>query len=445
MSTPTQPQVNPPHGWLQGLAPWLGRSGAQIRRNPITTALCLLIVLGGVGVVGYYFGYRYVVARDHYASAQQALELDNFDTAIQELNACLELRHDHAAAHFLLARTLRRAEKLTEIDKHLAEAERLKWPVDDIALEMLLIGAQMQGPKDEELRFLASRLQARSPDEPVILEALTLGYFRHNRLPEAYNWLTHWATHYPQDWRPYLRRGTYFFVTGALTRAREDYETVLRLRPDHPVVRRWLGLTHLKSNYKLDEAITYLTAYVAEHPEDAEALDSLARCQRLEGKGEAAQATLDRLFRRQREFAGAYLTRAQLEADANRPEAALQALQQFQIRSATNIEDARGALVLAGRLYRQLNRAAEAREVEDRLERFKKELETVTTGIERFRKGERSVEVARQIGAAYLWMGLEAEGKRWLQSVLQQNPNDEATRRILSEHAARTTGPSPSP
>ena len=85
-------------------------------------------------------------------------------------------------------------------------------------------------------------------------------------------------------------------------------------------------------------------------------------------------------------------------------------------------------------LYRRLDKHEEARAAEDWLERFKKQDEMLNADLEKIRRGDRNPELGRQIGAAYLWMGLEDEGLRWLQSVLQDNPNDAATKRILEEY-----------
>jgi tetratricopeptide (TPR) repeat protein len=440
MSAPTRNKTDPPRGWLAGLGPWWERSRAQMRRQPVMTCVLLLVVVAILSLpIGYLVltVYHASVARDHLAATEKALELDDFETAIQELKQSLEADPQQAEAHFLLARTLRRADRYTEIDEHLFEAERLGWPRGQIELEDLLRAVQSRGPDPEEATRINEMIRARFPDEPYVLETMILSCARLSRITELRYFLTHWVTHYPDDWRARLKRGLYFYEEGNVNAARLEFETVLRLRPDHPNIKRFLGLAQLKGNHDLPQAAQYLDAHIKQHPNDVEAMDALARCQRLMGQPEACRDTLDRLFRRQRNYPGAYLTQAQVEADLNHPEFALEALQQFRQRPATSVEDAGTALKLAADLYRRLNRKGEAQAAAERSERFNKELQALTEALEEVRKGKRDPQLGRRIGEIYLGMGLEGEGRRWLQSVLHENPNDEATKRILEQYEGR--------
>lgn len=75
--------------------------------------------------------------------ARQANADREFPEAIAHLTHCLEAWPFNAEAHFLMARTCRRAGHLNLWKKHLDRAEALNWPALQIDLERKLRRAQV--------------------------------------------------------------------------------------------------------------------------------------------------------------------------------------------------------------------------------------------------------------------------------------------------------------
>src|SRR5205823_186963 len=81
-------------------------------------------------------------AESHWQQANEAIVAREFPQAIAHLERCLESWPLNAEAHFLMARTCRRANQLSDWQQHLARAAVLNWPKDQIDLEMQLQRAQ---------------------------------------------------------------------------------------------------------------------------------------------------------------------------------------------------------------------------------------------------------------------------------------------------------------
>src|SRR6266581_4566124 len=81
-------------------------------------------------------------AQAHWHAAQVAIDHREFSEATNHLTRCLESWPYNAEAHFLMARTSRRAGDLVNWRIHLDRAEVLRWPKKQIALERQLRRAQ---------------------------------------------------------------------------------------------------------------------------------------------------------------------------------------------------------------------------------------------------------------------------------------------------------------
>ena len=86
-----------------------------------------------VALVGGYFLVPYLRAGQHLAAAERALDARDFATAKDRLEKYLAIRPDDPAAHLLLARTARRAQKDDEAATLLTDARR-RFP-DDASLK----------------------------------------------------------------------------------------------------------------------------------------------------------------------------------------------------------------------------------------------------------------------------------------------------------------------
>src|SRR5713101_364 len=103
------------------------------------------IALAGAGTYWFdpwHWRGRQVDATSQWQAAHQAIRQRDINRAHKLLASCLEAWPLNAEAHFLAARTCRRAQDFTGWQSHLMAADRLQWPHRDIELELQLYQAQ---------------------------------------------------------------------------------------------------------------------------------------------------------------------------------------------------------------------------------------------------------------------------------------------------------------
>jgi tetratricopeptide (TPR) repeat protein len=99
----------------------------------------------------------------HWQHAEQALAARDFAAASAQLRCYLEIHPTKAAAHFLQARTLRRAGRFAEAESALDQARRLDWVPEQLELEETLARVQRHGAHGEDLHRLVGFVDARHP------------------------------------------------------------------------------------------------------------------------------------------------------------------------------------------------------------------------------------------------------------------------------------------
>ena len=142
-----------------------------MKRKAIIGGL-LLVALA----VGGYFGGRYLLFQHHFRAAREALDDQDCDAARPHLDACLRLRPDDAAVHFLAVRGLRRAGLYDEAADQLRDYDRLAGETPEEVLEWAMLQAS-RGDLPESEPYLQERLDEKAPESNLILEALAQGVF----------------------------------------------------------------------------------------------------------------------------------------------------------------------------------------------------------------------------------------------------------------------------
>src|SRR5262249_13103578 len=145
-------------------------------------------------------------AQSHWQQAQEEIADREFTQAVSHLAQCLESWPYNAEAHFLMARTCRRSGDLNQWKVHLAWAEALRWPKDQIKLERQLRRAQV-GDIWEVEDTLFNLLNTQPPEEVIILESLVNGFIENDRLLDVVALTTTWINRFPKDWLPLVYRG----------------------------------------------------------------------------------------------------------------------------------------------------------------------------------------------------------------------------------------------
>src|SRR5204863_6301992 len=113
---------------------------------------------------------------------------------------------------------------------------------------------------EQTLRHL---LETGHPEKRQILEALIRGYIARQRAPEAETLASVWIGEWPSDWQPWFLRGiarsqlSQQLLSTPFDLAKQDFQRVLDLKPDHDLARFLLG-NALVMTGQFQEALPHL-------------------------------------------------------------------------------------------------------------------------------------------------------------------------------------------
>jgi tetratricopeptide (TPR) repeat protein len=419
-------------------APTRERSGLfwTLRSRWKTTAVLAMLVLASLALLyvldpwhkwGFGSGTSY---RDQWGRALSALEDRDFGLAQSHLANCLAAAPLNAEAHFLMARTCRRADDFSGWFDHLQTADLLGWPQDQVVLEILLKEAQVGNTWKVEQQ-LQSYLTAGHPEEVLIVEALVRGYLDNDLPKKAFHLTEEWINNYPDDWQARFYHGRALQLGARFKEAIADYKKVLLLKPRQPEGQLWLAHT-LRAYTQFDQAIEYYQAYLESRPDDPDALHGLAQCQFTQGDSEGARATLDELLNSHPYHAGGLYLRAQLE-QAEGPEKALPWLRRA-VAIVPYEPNRLHNLVLALRALHQDKEADHFQEQEKISRQKDSELIELERRLIQETDKVNEVEVRYQVAVLHMELGhKEEETAHWIQTVLYLNPDHRPTLQLLAD------------
>jgi tetratricopeptide (TPR) repeat protein len=399
----------------------------------VVAAVCLLI-LGGLT---YFVFYPAWVGWRQWQAAQEALADYDLPRACEHLRRYLAARPSDADAHFLLARTLRRAREYTQAGHHLTEARRLGGIPELIQLERQLQEVQHGGVRGETGELLKMYARARHPEEKVILETLFVADRGTMNMNQATVWLNLWIERYPDDWLPRLWRGEMLESFGHFQEATADFKRLLELKPDRDEALLRLGLIALADRGRYADAQHYLDRYLQKHPDHPEALVGLARCQKGRGELDAAAATARRILQKDPRHAEAAQVLGSIEAERGRLEEALAWLRVAEGGKADPRETAHQLSLVLGRMGKSAQAAAYE-------ERFKK-IDAASGALEKTLMAiltePRNPALRHQMGVAHLTLGHEEQAIKWFLSALYEDPAYKPSHQALADYYARRTDP----
>jgi tetratricopeptide (TPR) repeat protein len=385
------------------------------------------LCLGAIGAVGALVVYPQAVGAYHWRRARAAVEQFDLKTARAEMERCLQIRPKNGEAHFLMARTCRRAGDFDAAREHLAEAERLGWVKEIIDLEFQLMTAQMGLPARAE-PALTKLLQRGHSEETIILEALARGYLQINLAREAHRWTRIWVERHPDDWLAHYWQGQALTQGGQNELAVEAFEKALAGNPNHPGTHALLA-DALYRVARFPEAATHFQAALAATPDDDVALLGLANCQRALGRSAEARTTTERLLQDHPDQAGGWRLLGQVALDEDDPRTALERLRQAE---ALDPYDRLTAKAL-GTALRRLRRDEEAEQYEARLKRLDDDYRRMGELRKQILTEPKNLGARFEIGVVCLRLGRAAEAERWLVGVLEQDPHHAGARQALAE------------
>jgi Tfp pilus assembly protein PilF len=402
------------------------------RRRILRWAIVFGLVVSGLG--GAILAWRHGSASReptgaalHWRLAHEALQAQDFASAREHLECCVQSWPAHTQTHFLLARVSRRADDLESAERHLQVAEALQWYPEEIALERLLTRAQAGNLGDTEA-VLLQRLEESPGADELVYEALIKGNLVVYQLPQAAHLATRWLEEYPDRWQPWLYRGRAHYLNHALGRAVSDYRRALEALPHHRQGRLWYA-SALVLDGRFHDALPVFEKYVADYPDDSAGLLGLAYGHQMLKQATEAEKCLERLLSQQPRHAAGLLLRARLEMDRDAPQQALVWLKQAEATVPNDVDIVQG-FILA---YRQLGKTAEAKQYQERLEelrQFTKRLDAVRAQILRSPK---EIGPRHEAGVLSLRLGQPREAADWLVGALALDPNHRPTHEVLAQ------------
>jgi tetratricopeptide (TPR) repeat protein len=221
--------------------------------------------------------------------AQTAIRDQEFDEAIEVLDALNRTHPGRSDVCYLLGVTYRRVGQFDQSFEYLQQAEELGWPLSDVTRQRYL--ARFQAGEIEATQgYLYTLLQGGADDVVAteIYETLAQGYLKEARIVDSIVVLDHWIEWQPQAvhprfWRAQLQE-TFEEDWGA---AAENYGKILEIDPSHIEARLGLANALFKSQ-KVEEAQKEYLNIRERLPENALAMLGLARCQQRLGKSSDA-------------------------------------------------------------------------------------------------------------------------------------------------------------
>jgi predicted Zn-dependent protease len=380
----------------------------------------------------------------HYWQARREVERHHYDRAADHIASCLWARPNSALNHVLAARIARLRGHMGEASRHLDEARHLLGTSAVIEQERLMVLAEtgdteplerfaVQAVPDKAINDLSSLdALAVQPDGPVVLEALIHGFMISGRDATAAACAEAWIRHCPNDTEAHTCRGLLYDRNMRYDEAVAEYQKVLAVEPDHAEARLLLAQSLFRAT-RVREAKEQYEVLLQQPKYRTEGELGLAGCLISLAEEGKAEEVVERVVARAPKNAEALALRGKLALDRGNAAEAETWLRRslavdphapkpnYQLYEALEAEgkreEARQQRVVAERVRADLARAEEI------------------TRTELVRKPDDPA-LIRELAAIYLRHGQAAQGERWLQKVLQQNPRDLPALRMLADHYA---------
>jgi len=397
------------------------------RRDVLLGVPALAVLLAALGGFVFYPAWS---ANHHWRRAERAVADRDFVLASTHFKQYLAVRPQSAEGYFNLARVLRRAGRMTEADSALAQAERLDWVPEQVALERKLRVVQQGMGQARDHEYLAACVRADHPDETIILEALVQGYRAALQFNHAGHWLDYWVERFPDDWLARQWRAEHLQAFGRLDQASGEYRKLLELRPDHDEAHLRLGLIALANRAQAPEAEGHLQKFLDLHPGHPEALLGLARCRRDQGDLAAAADFVEQVLDKRPSDAEAALLFGAIRAEQGQHEAALSWLRKADQGGA----DPQATQFQLALVLKRLGKPAEAEVHERRFQKLEKAKQALDKAVLALLEEPTSAARHYDVGVRMIEMGQQSKGERYLLGALRLDPAHRPAHEALADY-----------
>jgi len=394
----------------------------------------IALALALVGALGWQ-AWVHVSAWRELKAGKAALARDEPEAARHHFARCLDAWPQSPEANFLAAQAARRCGDLSAAEKHLQVAARFGQGADDTEVEYALIKVQ-SGHFAEAESALLHHLNNGHPEGPQILEVLVPAYMLQFQWAKADGLGAKWIELRPESVKAWKAHAEILERLRRTNAAVDALRRVVELSPEDRKARLDLARLILETRQSPDEAAKHAEWAVQSDPRDATALIQLAACREAQSRTEDAIAILDRVIAEFPPDPTAYHIRGRLEMARN----ATSALP-F-LRKAAELDRSNPDTLYS--LFLCLQRAGtpeQAAEAEKQWRRCSDDLRRARELGRVISASPHDPELRREMGELFLRNGRDAEGLRWLESALREDPNHASTHRALAEYYERIGQP----
>ena len=394
------------------------------RRVLLVFAGCLVIGMVAIGIARltpYYALYR----------AERALRVRDAEAAIEWLRQAEGIDPRRAETHFRLARAHRRLGQYEAVREHLARAGRLGHPIDELRREQWLTLAQA-GQIAEAEPHLSELLMNPGNDGPEIGEAFVHGYCINLRFDAAERILDVWQADFPNDAEPHFRRGFIRQALGDSPGAVEHYRRGLGIAPERTDARVRLAQA-LLSGKRLQEAEAEFRRCIAEEGGHLDAMVGLGDCLMQTRRIDEARELYRDVIRRDPQHSETRRALGQLALTENRPQEALDWFEPLRREDPGNST----VLFACVQAYRAMGDEEEASRLLEKVQESEAALGRLDGLLDQVLANPGDADLRYEVGTILLRFGTPEVGARWLQTVLQLNPEHDRAHRSLADFYAQ--------
>jgi tetratricopeptide (TPR) repeat protein len=401
-----------------------------VLRHPLRSliiAVLLLLTASGFGIAATWLWASY-----HLRTGRAALEHYHTTEAVAHLYAVLKIWPRDPETLLLAARAARRSGAFDAANQFLDLYQEVRGEDEDVVLERICLRAA-RGEPESVANYCRSLIEENDPATPLLYEAMAQGFARSYQPRMAEMLLQKWLEQEPDNPQALYLLGQVYDSSSRRADAIKTYRAVLTADPtlDEARLRMCDALMQLGSLEEAQRHLEYLRARLSDNPK---VLVYLARIQDRLDHPEEVQKLLDAALALQPHYAPALLDRGLLAMRAGQFDEAEKYLREA-VQQDPSDHQAHDRLALC---LEHNDKPAEADKVREHIKQMEKDilkLQAIAKG--RLEQSPHDADLHYQIGMISLRAGSIAEGLRWLNSALKENPNHQGAHKALMEHYQR--------
>lgn len=395
-----------------------GRIGRGRRARIVALMLVLVALLFAVNP-----------ARVHYLmlEGREDLQSGSPEAALEVFEKARELAPDRAETYFWLARAHRKLGHLQEVRENLDRAKSLGFDAERLRREWYLVLAGRGYTHRVEPHL--SEMLAHPEDGIEACEAFSTGYCLNLEFEKAHLLLDVWQADFPDDPRPYLRRGQILAGEEKWGKAETQFRKALERAPHETKARSGLAETLIHQG-RLDEAARELKTILRDDGGNEDALLCIAKLSQERGELELAAKTFRRVLEQNPDQFDARLSLAKVLLKMNQPQEAEQHARQLVEKWPQDLQ----AVYTLAQALQQSGRGDQAEEYYARFSKMQDALIRLEELKRVVHQKSDDPEIRYELGHLLLRHVSREEGVAWLQSVFYYAPNHEEAHRTLAEY-----------